>query len=185
MNKYGVRKVAVLGSRAVGKSSVTVRFVEETYTETYYPTIESTFTKVIKFKGQEFATEIIDTAGQDEYSILNGKHAIGIHGYVLVYSITSQASFEMIKIIRDKILNYTGIDWVPIVIVGNKMDLPMQRQVSQEEAQKLATEWNSAWIEASAKHNQNVGRIFELMIQEIEKQSGDTQETKTKECVIQ
>lgn len=32
--------------------------------ESYYPTIENTFSKVIKFKGQEFATEIVDTAGQ-------------------------------------------------------------------------------------------------------------------------
>ena len=32
--------------------------------ESYYPTIENTFSKVIKYKGQEYATEIIDTAGQ-------------------------------------------------------------------------------------------------------------------------
>lgn len=48
----------------VGKSSLTVQFVDGHFVESYYPTIENTFSKVIKFKGQEFATEIVDTAGQ-------------------------------------------------------------------------------------------------------------------------
>lgn len=43
---------------------------------------------------------------KDEYSILNSKHFIGIHGYVLVYSVASKQSFEMVRIIRDKILNH-------------------------------------------------------------------------------
>jgi small GTP-binding protein len=47
-----------------GKSSLTVQFVDGHFVESYYPTIENTFSKVIKFKGQEFATDIIDTAGQ-------------------------------------------------------------------------------------------------------------------------
>lgn len=75
------RKIAVLGSRSVGmaaphldslfdwtdvsgKSSLTVQFVENHFVESYYPTIENTFSKTIKYKGQEYATEIIDTAGQ-------------------------------------------------------------------------------------------------------------------------
>lgn len=50
--------------RMAGKSSLTVQFVDGHFVESYYPTIENTFSKVIKFRGQEFATEIIDTAGQ-------------------------------------------------------------------------------------------------------------------------
>ncbi|KAI9015436.1 ras family-domain-containing protein [Hyaloraphidium curvatum] len=166
------RRIAVLGFRAVGKSSLTIQFVENHYVESYYPTIENTFTKVLKYKGQDYALEIIDTAGQDEYSILNQKHSIGIHGYVLVYAITSRTSFEMCNIIRDKILNYTGTDFVPIVLVGNKCDLHLQRQVSQEEAQKVAKEWNCVAIESSARLNQNITKVFEMMISEIEKASG-------------
>jgi Ras family protein len=49
---------------ATGKSSLTVQFVDGHFVESYYPTIENTFSKVIKYKGQEYATEIIDTAGQ-------------------------------------------------------------------------------------------------------------------------
>lgn len=43
---------------------------------------------------------------QDEYSILNSKHFIGIHGYIIVYSVASRQSFDMVRVIRDKILNH-------------------------------------------------------------------------------
>jgi hypothetical protein len=60
---------AILGQSAdfrfcAGKSSLTVQFVENHFVESYYPTIENTFSKTIKYKGQEYTTEIIDTAGQ-------------------------------------------------------------------------------------------------------------------------
>lgn len=101
---------------------MTVQFVEGHFVETYYPTIENTFSKTLRFKGQDYQTEIIDTAGQvshsdpqsptmtdrvqDEYSILQSKHFIGIHGYMLVYSVGSKQTFEMVRIIRDKILDH-------------------------------------------------------------------------------
>lgn len=47
-----------------------------------------------------------DRHAQDEYSIMNSKHFIGIHGYMLVYSVASLQSFEMIQVIREKLLNH-------------------------------------------------------------------------------
>jgi GTPase SAR1 family protein len=78
----------------------------------------------------------------------------------------------MCKIVRDKILNFTGVDWVPIVLVANKLDLLAMRQVETAEAQALATEWKCPFIETSAKHNQNIQKVFELMLDEIEKSEG-------------
>jgi GTPase SAR1 family protein len=49
---------------ATGKSSLTVQFVDGHFVDSYYPTIENTFSKMIRYKNQDFATEIIDTAGQ-------------------------------------------------------------------------------------------------------------------------
>jgi len=172
------RKIAIVGSRSVGKSSLTVRFVDGHFVESYYPTIENTFSKVIKYKGQEYATEIIDTAGQDEYSILNSKHFIGIHGYMLVYSVASTQSFEMVQVIRDKILNHLGTEWVPIVVVGNKSDLrPEQRQVTAEDGKKLADNFQCAFTEASARYDENVVKAFELMIGQIEKATNPNEPT--------
>ncbi|TRX95331.1 hypothetical protein FHL15_003662 [Xylaria flabelliformis] len=169
-----VRHVA----RNTGKSSLAVQFVDGHFVESYYPTIENTFSKTIRHKSQDFTTEIVDTAGQDEYSILNSKHFIGIHGYMLVYSVSSLPSFEMVQVIREKILNHLGTDWVPIVIVGNKSDLrPEQRQVSQEDGRKLSEKFNCAWTEASARYNENVGKAFELLIAQIEDKSQNPNES--------
>jgi len=102
---------------------------------------------------------------------------------MLVYSITSRASLEVCQVIRDKILNYTQTDWVPIVLIGNKSDLHLQREVTFEETQKIAKEWNCANIEASAKHNANIAKAFELMLGEIEKGEEVPDEPKTT-CTI-
>ncbi|KAI1138946.1 rheb small monomeric GTPase RhbA [Hypoxylon sp. FL0543] len=179
------RKVAIVGSRSVGKSSLAVQFVDGHFVESYYPTIENTFSKTIRFKGQDYATEIVDTAGQDEYSILNSKHFIGIHGYMLVYSVSSLPSFEMVRVIREKILNHLGTDWVPIVIVGNKSDLrPEQRQVSQDDGKKLSEEFNCAWTEASARYNENVAKAFELLIAQVEKAQNPNEAADGGKCWI-
>ncbi|RYP41143.1 hypothetical protein DL769_011642 [Monosporascus sp. CRB-8-3] len=157
------------------KSSLAVQFVDGHFVESYYPTIENTFSKVIRYKGQDYATEIVDTAGQDEYSILNSKHFIGIHGYMLVYSVSSLPSFEMVQ----------GTDWVPIVIIGNKSDLrPEQRQVSQEDGKKLAEKFNCAWTEASARYNENVAKAFELLIAQIEKSQNPNEAPDGGKCDI-
>ncbi|MCJ1406452.1 GTP-binding protein [Ptychographa xylographoides] len=177
--------MAIVGSRSVGKSSLTVQFVEKHFVESYYPTIENTFSSLIKYKGQDFATEIVDTAGQDEYSILNSKHFIGIHGYMLVYSVASRQSFEMISIIREKILNHLGADWVPLVIVGNKSDLkPEQRQVPAADGAKLAEDFKCAFTEASARLNTNVNKAFELMVGEIEKSQNPSEPTGGGKCCV-
>ncbi|KCV68055.1 Ras like enriched [Fonticula alba] len=175
------RRLAVLGFRAVGKSSLTIRFVDNHFVDSYYPTIESTYTKTVQRpvrharRGapteESFTLEITDTAGQDEYSILSSKHAVGIHGYVFVYSINLQSSFENCKTLRDKILDATGTDWVPCVLVGNKADLVAQRQVTQEAAEELAKSWRCPFFEASAKHDENINESFFALLDLIEEQN--------------
>ncbi|KAG5639018.1 hypothetical protein H0H81_007926 [Sphagnurus paluster] len=179
------RKIAVLGSRSVGKSSMIVQFTESQFIESYYPTIESTFTKPVTYKGTEYTCEIIDTAGQDEYSLLGPKHAIGIHGFVLVYSITSRKSFDMIQVIYDKIIDFCGVMDIPCVIVGSKMDLDSSRQVQTEEGESLADRNKAAWVETSAKNNVNVAKVFELCLAEIEKRAPRSQpEPKASNCLV-
>ena len=93
----------------------------------------------------------------------------------------------MVSILRDKILNFTGMNWIPCVLVANKVDLHPQRQVSSEEGQKLAQEWNCAFIETSAKHNQNISRIFDQMLNEIEKNNssnGSDSQSAASSCII-
>ncbi|KAI6119367.1 P-loop containing nucleoside triphosphate hydrolase protein [Pisolithus croceorrhizus] len=158
------RKIVVLGSRSVGKSSLVIQFIENHFEDAYHPTIENTFSKAVVYKG-----------GGDEYSILNSKHVIGVHGYVLVYSIASRRSFDMVKIIYDKIIDFCGKNEIPCVIVGAKSDLQSSRQVQPGEAEEFAKAKQAAWVETSAKNNVNVGRVFELCLAEIEKRSSHNQ----------
>ncbi|KAM9892892.1 hypothetical protein OXX80_007748 [Metschnikowia pulcherrima] len=162
------RKIAMVGSRSVGKSSMTVRFVEDHFVESYYPTIENQFSKTITYKNQEYAIEILDTAGQDEFSIMTEKHLIGIHGYLLVYSVTSRQSFELIEVIRDKILNSMGVDSIPVILLGNKCDLNFQRQVETNEGEALARKFNCKFLETSVRDNVNINRAFVSLVDEIE-----------------
>lgn len=71
-----------------------------------------------------------------------------------------------------------------MILVGNKSDLHMQRTVSCEEGMKLAAEWKCAWTEASARHNENVNRVFELLLDQIEKGNAPSGEDKGKGCSI-
>jgi len=107
--------------------------------EPYYPTIEQPYFKQVPFNGVEYDVSIIDTAGQDEYSLLSAKHAVGVHGYILVYSITNRQSFDMVRIVYEKLRNFQvrfhsqpsflphpvrqDISHLPAVVVGQKSDL--------------------------------------------------------------
>ncbi|KNZ77302.1 GTP-binding protein rhb1, partial [Termitomyces sp. J132] len=179
------RKIAVLGSRSVGKSSLVKQFIENHFVDAYYPTIETTSVKTVTYNGVQYDCHIIDTAGQDEYSPVNAQHAIGIHGYVLVYSITSRASFEMIQIVYDKIVDFCGVTDIPCVIVGSKSDLHQSRQVQFNEGQKLAGQLHAQFQETSAKENKNVAKVFEMCLEEIEKRSLPNQkEPEASRCVV-
>lgn len=68
----------------------------------------SAFTKSTRVNSQDYELKLVDTAGQDEYSIFPTQYSMDIHGYVLVYSITSAKSFEIVQIIYDKLLDITG-----------------------------------------------------------------------------
>lgn len=177
------RKIAVVGSRSVGKSSMTVKYVEDHFVELYYPTIENQFSKTINYKNQEYTVEILDTAGQDEFSIMNEKHLIGIHGHLLVYSVSSRQSFEIIEVIRDKILNSLGTDKTPMLLIGNKCDLTSQRQVLKAEGEALAKKFGYKFFETSVKSNINISKAFETLIDEIDQIHNPVSKQENK-CII-
>ncbi|XP_045481838.1 GTP-binding protein Rheb homolog [Harmonia axyridis] len=167
------RKIAVMGYRSVGKSSLSIQFVEGQFVDSYDPTIENTFTKSTRLNSQDYELKLVDTAGQDEYSIFPSQYSIDVHGYVLVYSITNLKSFEVVKSIYDKLLDITGKVTVPIILVGNKTDLHMERMIPTDEGKRLAEEMNAIFLETSAKQNEAVSDVFHKLLLEIEKADGN------------
>uniref|UniRef100_UPI00358FFE46 GTP-binding protein Rheb-like isoform X1 n=1 Tax=Myxine glutinosa TaxID=7769 RepID=UPI00358FFE46 len=173
------RKIAILGYRSVGKSSLAIQFVEGQFVDSYDPTIENTFTKTLNVNGQEFHLKLVDTAGQDEYSMFPQSYSMDIHGYILVYSVTSNKSFEVVQVIHEKLLDMVGKVQVPLVLVGNKKDLPMERVISHEKGKCLANSWNAVFMESTAKENQTVVEMFKRMILEIDRADGSMPKEKS------
>jgi Ras family protein len=80
-----------------------------------------------------FATDIVDTAGMDEYSRLSRNASMGVHGYAMVFSIASRQSFDRIKQVNSTLLHTLGdAPDVPRVLVGSMQDLNEQRQVTHK-----------------------------------------------------
>lgn len=172
-----------MGYRSVGKSSLAIQFVQGQFVDSYDPTIENTFSKTVKVRGLEYDLFLVDTAGQDEYTIFPAQYSVDVHGYVLVYSIDSHKSFEVCQIIHEKLIDLIGNPNVPIVLVGNKSDLHNDRKVSTDEGRKVAENMKAVFLETSAKENQCVVDIFHKVIAEMEKADGNLPDGE-KKCVV-
>lgn len=78
--------------------------------------------------------DVLDTAGQEEYSAMREQYMRTGEGFLLVYSITSRESFEEIRTFQQQILRVKDKDSFPMVVVGNKLDLASERKVSVDGA---------------------------------------------------
>jgi Ras family protein len=166
-----MRKVICMGFPGVGKTTIGVQFVEKQFVDSYNPTISNTFHTVVEHRGATYELEIVDSAGQDEHSLWHEQQAIGVDGFIMVYSVVNRKSFAVVRAVNDKILDACGTDKVARVLVGNKVDMGAKREVSKEEGQELATQMGCAFIESSAKQNENIEAIFRMLLDEMDKVS--------------
>uniref|UniRef100_A0A0N4ZK24 small monomeric GTPase n=1 Tax=Parastrongyloides trichosuri TaxID=131310 RepID=A0A0N4ZK24_PARTI len=160
-------KVVVLGSGGVGKSALTVQFVSNTFIEKYDPTIEDFYRKEIEVDGQPCVLEILDTAGTEQFASMRDLYIKNGQGFVIVYSITNQQTFHDIKNMRDQIIRVKANENVPLILIGNKIDMNNQRQVRVEEGMSLAEYWSCPFAECSAKSGHNVNLVFAEIVREM------------------
>ncbi|KAJ1138503.1 hypothetical protein NDU88_004886 [Pleurodeles waltl] len=154
-------KLVVLGSGGVGKSALTVQFVQGIFVEKYDPTIEDSYRKQVEVDGQQCMLEILDTAGTEQFTAMRDLYMKNGQGFALVYSITAQSTFNDLQDLREQILRVKDTEDVPMILVGNKCDLEDERVVGKEQGQNLARQWNScAFLESSAKSKINVNEKY-------------------------
>lgn len=167
-------KIAVVGSGAVGKSCLTIQFLYRRFVSEYDPTIEDAYRKQVVIDDDEEAVmlDILDTAGQEDFSALRGEYAQSGDAFLLVYSMTSEGSFDEIGKIRQEILDAKDADSVPMVLAANKCDLESERQVSTAVGQARAKEWGMPYVETSAKTFKNVDEAFFSVVREIRRFNG-------------
>lgn len=160
-------KVVVLGDGGVGKTALTIQCVSNHFVEYYDPTIESAYRRQVVIDEEACLLDILDTAGQEEFSALRAQWIRSGEGFVLIYAVTSRSSFEQVDMLRQKILQAKDQDKVPMVLVGNKCDLESERQVTTMEGKELAKMWNCPFYEASAFNRHNVDEAFFQAVREI------------------
>ena len=104
----------------------------------------------------------IDTAGQEEFTVLRDSYMNYNQSFIFVYSVTSKSSFEEIRTFYEQVQRVKRENPVGILI-GNKIDLESEREVSTEEGENLGIELNLPFLETSALNNTNVEEMYQLI----------------------
>ncbi|SPP82932.1 ras-related protein Ral-a-like [Drosophila guanche] len=153
-------KVAMVGSGDVGKSALTLQFMYNEYEEEYEPTKADIYRKTIQLDGEEVQIDILDTASQEVCAVIRDSYYRRSDGFLCVFSVTNEKSFQATHEIRELVLLLKNDDRVPFLLVGNKSDSKEERKVPLSECQATAQKWGVTYVETSAKLYQNVDRIF-------------------------
>ncbi|KAI6211659.1 (pine wood nematode) hypothetical protein [Aphelenchoides besseyi] len=168
----------------VGKSALTLQFIQNVFVTDYDPTLEDSYRKQAVIDNRVCVLDILDTAGQDEYAAMRDHYAQTGDGFILVFALNDRQSFDSISKFREQICRAKDSRDVPIVMVGNKSDLT-HRAVSNDAIQSLATALNMPFIETSAKTRQRVDEIFYEVVRQIRKDEPPESQTKEKKkCVL-
>lgn len=153
-------KLLLVGDSGVGKSCLLLRFVEDKFNHSFITTIGIDFKiRTIESKGKRIKLQVWDTAGQERFRTITTAYYRGAMGIVLIYDVTDSRTFENTENWYQTVTQHANED-AQIFLVGNKADDDVNRQVSKEQGQELATRLKIPFLEASAKSNENVDAIF-------------------------
>lgn len=151
-------KLLIIGDSGVGKSSLLVRFADNTFNGNYITTIGVDFKlRTIECNGERVKLQIWDTAGQERFRTITATYYRGTHGVIVVYDVTQGESFANVKRWLHEISE--NCEDVNRVLVGNKCDDP-NRVVLKEDASRFASQMGIQLFETSAKDNINVEEMF-------------------------
>ncbi|KAI8082646.1 putative ras small monomeric GTPase Rab6 [Gilbertella persicaria] len=158
-------KLVFLGEQSVGKTSLITRFMYDTFDNTYQATIGIDFlSKTMYLEDRTVRLQLWDTAGQERFRSLIPSYIRDSSVAVVVYDITSRASFQNTAKWIEDVRAERGSE-VIIVLVGNKTDLNDKREVTLEEGEKKASDTGIMFIETSAKAGHNVKALFRRIAQ--------------------
>ncbi|XP_059165461.1 ras-related and estrogen-regulated growth inhibitor-like isoform X2 [Physella acuta] len=167
-SSLGETKIAILGMAGVGKSALCVRFLTKRFIGEYDQANENKYKCVIMLEGESVTFELLDTRSNDEDMGAREDVVRWSDGFVLVYSVTSRQTFEVLSEVRRKLEDMKKVSHVPVILVGNKADLAHIRQVSQDEGARLAADLCCSFMEVSASEDvTKVTDAFHILCREI------------------
>ena len=170
-------KILLIGNTFVGKSSLLQRFIDQSWNGKFDPTIGVDFVRIIKNKkiqklktieveGKKVKLQIWDTAGEERFRNITSSYYKGGHGILLMYDITNRNSFESIKNWLIEVEKHADKN-IYKVLIGNKIDLEKDRDITYNEGKEYAESEGMKFIETSAKDGSNIEEAFELITKEI------------------
>ncbi|XP_033743836.1 ras-related protein Rap-2c-like [Pecten maximus] len=163
-------RIVFLGAGRVGKSSILKRFLHGTFSSEYKETVEDLYSREYDVQGNHLKVDFLDTAGNIAFPAMRRLSIANAHAFVLVYSLTNEATFievkqlwENIKEVRE---NYQEI---PCAIVANCIDMENNRQVEKFDALNWAYNDNlgGAFVEVSAKDDECITDIFKILFEQL------------------
>lgn len=155
------KKICMLGSFAVGKTSLVRRFVESIYSDVYQTTVGVKIDKKnLAFEGKEVSLVLWDIYGEDDYQKMRWTYLRGASGYLLVADGTRKATLEKAVSLEQKVREEAGV--IPFVLVINKSDLVRDWELDPAlESQLTGQGWSI--LRSSAKTGEGVEESFALL----------------------
>ena len=173
-NNYDlIFKLVLIGDSGVGKTNILSRYICNEFSHTTKSTVGVEFgSKIINKNGKLIKIQIWDTAGQERYKSITSAYYKGAKGAIVVYDITRKETFTNIdKWIGE--LKTCGNENVFILLIGNKMDLKDERQVSEEEVSQKSEELKIAYCETSALEGYNIDYAFDTVVEQVTKKNNE------------
>ena len=168
MSEKYIIKILTLGDQSVGKSSIVLRYSDNKFSDTFLSTIGvDSKRKIIKVKGEKVKVSIWDTAGQEKFQNIVKQYYNGANGILLIFDITNKKSFDKIDFWYNDLINRLKKDEIIIYLVGNKVDLEENRQITIEEAEKYANDKSIPYFEVSAKSGDGIKKLFDDITNDI------------------
>lgn len=162
--------ITVLGKGNVGKNELLSKYIHYVNPDEQDPTIEYKNYINLKIDNKPYNICILDSAGEDDFQNMMDIWISFAEGFLLVFAIEDKDSFE---ILNSKIMRIHKVKEgiVPMILVGNKLELKEERKVSFEEAIKFANSCGIEYIEISTTTNFNCKEAFEKLIIKIVSQN--------------
>ena len=175
--KSFIYKICVVGNGGVGKTSMVLRYCENSFKESYLMTIGSNFsTKTVELADHpqlQVKLQLWDLAGQKHFSFVRPPFYRGATGIIYVFDLTRRSSFADLLEWREEVEKVIGQK--PCIVVGNKLDLANQgqREVAEQDGEAVKFEMHAMkYFETSAKESDSVGDVFKMLTLEILRNSG-------------
>ena len=170
MNYDKTCQILLIGDSLVGKTCLIQRYVNGTFKDDYISTVGLDYhTKLEIINNLNVSVKLWDTAGQERFKALTASFFRNAEGVVIAYDVTNSESFDNLKFWISSIKTnlFEKNIFIPIIIIGNKIDLEDMREITKDVASAFAKENKFKYFETSAKTGEGVDEAFRDLVNQV------------------